>query len=77
MHTRCGPMTMVKCQRVAKVQTLPVEPPLVNMASNLAPKSKKQTPEWTPNIYKIQNDGWPNSEKETYLWRTHSIIGIS
>ena len=47
------------------------------MASNSATKSKKQTPEQTPNIYKIQNGGRLNSEKETYLWRTHSIIGIS
>ena len=45
---------MGKLQRVAKVQTLTVEPPYVNTASNLAPKSKKQTPEQTPNIYKIQ-----------------------
>ena len=55
---------MGKLQRVARVQTLKVEPPWVNMASNSAPKSKKQTPEWTPNIYKIKNDGRLNSEKE-------------
>ena len=46
------------------------------MASNLVPKSRKQAPEQTPT-YNIQNGGRLNSEKETYVWRTHSIIGIS
>ena len=41
---------MGKLQRVTMVQTLMVEPPEVNMASNLAPESRKQTPEWIPNI---------------------------
>ena len=27
--------------------------------------------------YNIKNGGRLSSEKETYLWRTHSIIGIS
>ena len=36
----------------------------------------KYTPEDTKHI-KIQNSGRLNSERETYMWRTHGIIGIS
>ena len=63
---------MGKLQGVAMVQTAMAEPPRVEMASSMAPESRKQTPEQTPNIY---TKWWElNSEKETYLWRTHSII---
>ena len=39
-----------KLQGVAMEQTLMVEPPRVDMASSMAPESRKQTPEQTPNI---------------------------
>ena len=54
---------MGKFQGVTKVQIIMVEPPQVNTASNLAPESRKQTPELTPT-YNIQNGGRLNSEKE-------------
>ena len=59
MHTRDALMTITRfahmpvmgeLQRVAMAQTLMVEPPQGNTASNLAPESRKETPEWTPNI---------------------------
>ena len=39
-----------KFQRVATVQTQTVEHPGVNMASSMAPESRKQTPEQTSNM---------------------------
>ena len=42
--------TMGKLQRFAMAQTLKAEPQEGNMASSMAPKSRKQTPEQTPNI---------------------------
>ena len=47
----------------------------MNTASSIAPKSRKHTPEQEPTHIKI-GGGRLNSERETYLWRTHGIINI-
>ena len=41
---------MGKLQGAAMVQTPAVKPPGMNMPSSMAPESRKQTPEQTPNI---------------------------
>ena len=51
---------MGKLQKAAVVQTPLVEPPLVNMASSMAPESRKHTPEHTPiHIMKLVGGSTP------------------
>ena len=69
--------TIGKLQMDAMVQTPIVEPQQVNTESIMAPQSRKHTLEQTPDIYKLQNSWKLNSVRETYLWTTHGIIGIS
>ena len=57
---------MGKLQGAAMAQMPMVECPEGNMASSMAPESRKQMPEQTPK-YNIQNGGRLNCEKETHL----------
>ena len=60
-----------KLQSVAMVQTHRwKQHPTLHLKAESIHQKRHQT-------YFIQNSGRLNSEKETYLWRTHGIIGIS
>ena len=82
MHTWCGPMTITRLciclpwvlQGVAMVQNggLSHKGWIWHPAWHLKLESRHQNRHQT---YNIQNGGRINSEKETYLWRTHGIIG--
>ena len=61
-------------QRPSVIQTQTVDPPLVTTASSMAPESRKNTPEQTPQY--ISKLDLLKSERENYLWRTNGITGI-
>ena len=85
MHTRCGTMTITRLHiclpwvnskwlQRCKPQWLSSPRSIWHPTWHLKVESRHQNGH---QIYNIQNSGRLNSEKETYLWRTHSIIGIS
>ena len=83
MHTWCGLMTITRLHiclpwvnsremQWCKAQWLSPYRWLWYPAWHLKVESSHQNRHQT---YNIQNGGRLNSEKETYLWRTHGIIG--
>ena len=83
VHTWCGPMTITRWHiclpwvnskglQWCKPQWLSPQGWIWHPAWHLKVESRHQNRHQT---YNIQNGGRLNSEKETYLWRTHGIIG--
>ena len=84
IHTWCGLMNITRLHiclllvnpqglQWCKPQCLSPQGWIWHLVWHLKVESRHQNRHQT---YNIQNGGRLNSEKETYLWRTHGIIGI-